>query len=185
MLSIILKSVATIAIADFLTGFFHWWEDSYGNPNWKFIGKSVIEPNLVHHKKPREFLKGNYWTRINTSLVVALVLLLLCYLLSILNWYSFFCILISLHGNEVHRLAHQTNKENGKFVTFLQKLGILQSRKQHGWHHKAPYECRYCVLTNFVNPVLDSVHFWSKLEWVIYKLFGINVLRGASVRNGL
>ncbi|MEI8279794.1 MAG: fatty acid desaturase CarF family protein [Bacteroidota bacterium] len=185
MLTVILKSITTLATADFLTGLVHWWEDTYGNPNWKFLGKSIIEPNLIHHKKPRAFLQGNYWTRINTSFLAGLILLALCYLFHILNGYSFCCILLSIHGNEIHRLAHQSNKENGKFITALQLTGLLQSRKHHGRHHTMPYECSYCAITNYLNPLLDNIKFWNKLEWSILKLTGIKVLRGSPIRNGL
>src|SRR5215510_13795806 len=29
-----LKSIACIALVDFLSGFFHWLEDAYGHPDW-------------------------------------------------------------------------------------------------------------------------------------------------------
>jgi len=185
MFNILVKSILTLLSADFLTGIVHWWEDAYGNPNWKFLGKAVIQPNLEHHNKPRAFLKSSYWSCINTSLGLGLILILLCLLFSILNWYTFFCIAIAIHGNEIHRFAHQTDRENGKLICFLQRLGILQSRKHHGWHHKAPYECNYCIVTNYLNPILSMLDFWSKLEWTVFHLTGIKVLRGSAVRKGL
>ncbi len=185
MLSILFKLLLTIACADLLTGLVHWWEDSYGNPNWKYLGKSIIEPNLVHHKKPRDFLKGSYWQRINTSFFAGIVILAACYCFGALNFYTLLWIAISMHGNEVHRLAHQTNKENGRFICLLQTMGLLQSRRHHGLHHTAPYECGYCAITNYVNPVLDAIAFWAGLEWIIAKTTGIKVLRGSAARNGL
>jgi len=185
MINTLIRSIITLFTADFLTGIVHWWEDAYGNPQWKFLGKAIIQPNLLHHKKPREFLKSSYWSRINTSLAFGLLLIVLCWLFSILNWYSFFCIFIAVHGNEIHRFAHRTDKENGKIICLLQKIGILQSRRHHGWHHKAPYECNYCIATNYLNPLLNIISFWSGLEWVVLKVFGIKVLRGSALRSGL
>ncbi len=58
MIREILFTGLAIAAADFITGLVHWWEDAYGNPNWKIFGKTVIQPNLRHHKQPREFIRG-------------------------------------------------------------------------------------------------------------------------------
>ena len=185
MIEILFKIILSVLISDLMTGIVHWWEDAYGNPNWKFFGKSVIEPNLRHHKSPREFIKGSYWSRINTSFYLGLVLILLCRCFSILNIYSLISIVIATHGNEVHRFSHQTNKENGKLIVFLQRAGILQSRKHHGFHHKAPFACNYCVVTNYVNPVLQFLFFWTIMEKLVESGLGIKVVRGSVLRNEL
>ena len=52
---IVMKLFLLIIVTDFLTGTVHWWEDAYGNPSWKFLGKSVVIPNLEHHQCPRKF----------------------------------------------------------------------------------------------------------------------------------
>ena len=185
MLIIIVKIIVAILAADFLTGIVHWWEDAYGNPNWKYFGKSVIQPNLLHHQKPREFLKSSYFQLVFFSVLVAIVLLGLCYLLNILNAYTAFAILLSSQGNQIHAFSHKSDKENGPFICFLQGLGVLQSRRHHGRHHRSPYACHYCAVTNYLNPLLDRIAFWTGLEWMIYKLSGIKVLRGTAIRNGL
>lgn len=172
-------------VADLLTGVVHWWEDAYGNPNWKFLGRSVIVPNLQHHKTPRAFIRGSYWSRINTSLAFALVLIILCWIFAALNFYTLFIILLAAHGNEFHRFSHQTVKENGKVVTALQSIGILQSRRHHGMHHQSPYVHNYCIITNYLNPVLELVRFWAVLEMAIRLLLRIKVLRSSEIRNGL
>ncbi len=185
MTSIVAKIIIAIFAADLLTGIVHWWEDAYGNPNWKLLGRSVIIPNLEHHRSPRAFIKGTYWTRINTSLGLGIILIALCWVFHILNFYSVFAILLAAHGNEFHRFAHQTNKENGKFITALQNVGILQSRRHHGLHHQSPYVHHYCVVTNYLNPVLELIRFWNILEFILKYLFGIKVLRNSELRNGL
>jgi hypothetical protein len=35
-----------------------------------------------------------------------------------------------------------------------------------------------------MNPVLDRIDDWNRSEYAIERLFGIDVLRGADVRNG-
>jgi hypothetical protein len=182
MLHFIIQITALILIADFLTGIVHWWEDSYGNPEWKILGKAVILPNLRHHRFPREFLKNSYFSRVNTALALLAVLAVILIILGWFHWQMLFVLLLASQGPEVHAMAHKSKKENGKFITWLQSLGILQTIKHHGQHHLSPFHIRYCVITNYVNLVLDKIKFWLGLEWVILKLFGIPVLRGSEKR---
>ena len=171
--------------ADLLTGVVHWLEDAYGNPNWKYLGKSVIAPNLEHHKSPRNIVKNGYWATVETSYIIGLMLIVLTLCFSICNLYTLLSIVIAAHGNMTHKWAHQTDKENGRFITWLHRNKILITRRNHGLHHKAPYVGNYCSITNFVNPVLDFLYFWPVLEFMIRTLFRVKVLRGSLVRNGL
>jgi len=180
---IALQIFVRMLLVDLLTGTVHWWEDAYGNPDWKLLGKSVVKPNIDHHKTPRNFLKSSFFERIRLSLFIALGLGLLCFLVGWLNWMVAFCLIYGLMANEIHAIAHRTKKENGKFISFLQKVGLLQSRRMHGYHHSAPYDVNYCVLTNYLNPILNKIRFWNFLEWAV-GLFGIKPVRGNANRGG-
>ena len=171
--------------ADFITGVIHWWEDTYGNPNWKIIGKYVVEPNLVHHKQPHKLLEGSYWNRINTSFFAAAVFGAILWSIDLLSWRTIVCLLFCSQGNEVHAMSHRPDKVTNKLIRFLQKTGIFQSKKMHRWHHKAPYETNFCVMSDFCNPILNKINFWEKVELLILKVLKIPVLRASSVRNGL
>ncbi len=171
--------------ADFITGVVHWWQDAYGNPKWPIIGKFVIEPNLIHHQNPRHMLQGNYWYRVNTSVFTAVILSVTFWLLGWHSWQMVVCLMFCSQGNEIHAMGHRTDKENGKFICALQKIGIIQTRRTHGWHHKAPYDTNFCVMTEFLNPALNWIGFWNKVEWSLQKFFKIKVLRGSAVRQGI
>ena len=56
--------------------------------------------------------------------------------------------------------VHQTPSENGKIITFLQNIYLIQSASHHSSHHKSPFDMQYCILTNWVNPVLGYIGFW-------------------------
>ncbi len=172
-------------LADFITGVVHWWQDAYGNPTWPILGKYVIEPNLLHHQDPRHMLKVSYVNRVNTSLITAGILITIFWLSGWHSWQMIVCLLFCSQGNEIHAIAHRSDKENGKFLMFFQKLGIVQRRKTHGWHHKAPYDTNFCVMTEFLNPVLNKINFWTRLEWTILKTFRVKVLRGSAIRKGI
>lgn len=180
---IIVNLILLILITDLLTGSVHWWEDAYGNPDWKYLGKSVVIPNIEHHKNPRGFLKGTFFDRIKLSLIIAIVLGAILYFFNCLNWQVLFCLAYGSLANEIHAITHRTDKENGKFICALQKIGLIQSRRMHGHHHTSPYDVNYCVLTNYLNPLLNKIGFWSKIEKFV-SLFGIKPTRGNLNRGG-
>ena len=171
--------------ADFITGVIHWWEDAYGNPNWPIIGKYIVEPNLIHHKQPTKLLEGSYWNRINTSFFAAAIIGGILWLVGLYSWQMIVCLLFCVQGNEVHSMSHRPDKASNTVVRFLQKTGLLQSKRMHRWHHRAPYETNFCIMSDFTNPILNAIGFWRKLEWLIFKLFKIDVLRASPIRKGL
>lgn len=171
--------------ADFITGVIHWWEDTYGNPNWPILGKFVVMPNLIHHKNPIKLLEGSYWNRINTSFIAATIIGVILWFLGCHAWQMIVCLIFCAQGNEIHAMSHRPDKRNGKVIGFLQKWGLFQNRKTHRWHHQAPYETNFCIMSEFVNPILNKIDFWVKLEKIILKVFKIEVLRCSDIRNGL
>ncbi|MFN9421301.1 MAG: fatty acid desaturase CarF family protein [Pirellula sp.] len=50
---------------------------------------------------------------------------------------------------------------------------MLQSPKHHAQHHIEPFESKYCVMTDWLNPILDRLDFWRRLEEIIWKVFAI------------
>lgn len=180
---IFVNIILLILITDLLTGTVHWWEDAYGNPNWKYLGKSVVIPNIEHHKTPRGFFKGNFVDRIKLSLIIAIILGIIFYFLDVINWQVIFCLAYGSLANEIHAITHRTDKENGKIICALQKIGLIQSRRMHGLHHTSPYDINYCVLTNYLNPILNKIGFWQKIETAI-SFFGISPTRGNLNRGG-
>lgn len=145
--------------ADFLSGLFHWLEDRYFTTALPILGKYVAAPNEVHHSQPTEFLRGGYWFRNWTTIVPAGIACLL-------TLWSPWCLtfLFLTQANEIHAWAHQ---RCNRWVRALQETGLIQSAKHHGGHHRAPFDCRYCVMTNWLNPVLDELRFWFVLEWLV------------------
>jgi len=180
---VFLQILGLILLTDLFTGAVHWWEDAYGNPDWKYLGKSVVLPNMEHHRHPRGFLKGTFWERIRLSFYVALGIGLICWYLNLLNWQLIFSLCYASVANEIHAIAHRTDNENGKFIVFVQKIGMIQSRKMHGLHHSSPYNINYCVLTNYLNPILNKIHFWHVLEKMI-SILGIRPTRENVNRGG-
>lgn len=180
---IFIKLLILILISDFVTGVVHWWEDAYGNPDWKFWGKIIVIPNIEHHQYPRKFLKRSFFSRVKLSIMIAIAIGCLVSLFGHFNWEIAFILAYTSLANEFHAISHRSDKENGTLIVILQKIGIVQSRKMHGHHHQSPYNINYCVLTNYLNPILNTIRLWDGIEFLIAKL-GIKPTRGNSNRGG-
>lgn len=150
-------------IADLVGGFVHWWEDRAGEEGWPLIGPWVIRPNRLHHVQPLAFTYASALQR-NAPLWV-----LIAALSAIWLWLAGFSLVWlaatigGLVSNEVHRLAHTPMVAPG-WARVLQDTGLIQSPKHHAGHHRPPADRRYCILTDWLNPVLDGLKVWARLE---------------------
>ena len=181
---IIFKILLIILGADFLTGVFHFWMDVYGRSEIPILGKYVVDVNIIHHKYPRKMIQNSYLVLTWTSWVTAFLLWGLSVLIFGFYWEVLAALIYGSNANLIHKWTHQTTKENGGFVTFLQSTGIIQSRKHHGWHHKAPFDTNYCILTDWLNPMLHKMKFWEFIVWTL-KVVGIKPITGTQIRDFL
>jgi ubiquitin-conjugating enzyme E2 variant len=158
------KIVACWLSADFLSGLWHWIEDRYFEEQWPIIGKHIAKPNTLHHAQPTAFLDQGYfsrnWTTFLPAAAVALVVAVIwgwCWTLLILAFVS--------QANEVHAFAHR--RVQWRWIRGLQEFGLFQSPRHHAVHHKDPFNVKYCVMSDWVNPILDAVRFWQACEYLL------------------
>jgi ubiquitin-conjugating enzyme E2 variant len=182
LFALALKIVAMIALVDFLSGLLHWLEDAYGQEDWPITGNLITKPNMLHHQNPRYFTRYSWLYSARVLLVIGAVVLVVAYLLGGLNWMTLLVVLIGINANEVHKWAHRSKAENGRLITWLQKIGLLQSPAHHGLHHTDPKNTNYCVLTNYLNPLLEWIGLWPALEYLIYRCFGVRMRPDPSVK---
>jgi len=151
-------------LADLVPGAFHWWEDNFGDEDWPIVGPWIIRPNRLHHEAPLAFTKGGFWARNRASIVTALILGAgLVGAFGAQPW----IIALAIGGgiaNEIHRYAHQPSSAPS-WLRVLQEIGLAQSPKEHAAHHRPPYfNANFCVLTDWLNPVLEAIGFWRRLS---------------------
>jgi ubiquitin-conjugating enzyme E2 variant len=77
------------------------------------------------------------------------------------------------NANQIHKWAHRSRRENGPWINLLHDLRILQGPKHHAIHHTDPKSTHYCVITEFLNPFLERIRFWTRLECWLWKAFRI------------
>lgn len=162
-----------ILLADLISGFVHWFEDTYGNPDWPVIGPAVIAPNIWHHDDPLKFTRAPLWKRSRAVIPIALGFLGLFWACGWLNPFTITAVCVGALANETHRWAHLPTHEVPRLVRWLQRVNLLQTAQHHWQHHRKGFNTHYCSITNMVNPFLDGLHIFRIIEGAVEGLFRI------------
>ena len=164
---IVIKVVLTWLAVDWISGFVHWFEDSYGRPSMPFVGDRITKPNLRHHFRPRAFVANSWYSSSKLLLFSCMAVLFVAWLIGQLSPMVVLAAVLGANANQVHKWSHRTRAENGVLIVAAQRLKLLQSPSHHRWHHVDGKDSHYCVLTDFLNPILDYCRFWRGLEAVV------------------
>ena len=178
---IVLEIFIVVLVVDFVSGVLHWFEDSFGNPEWPITGALITAPNILHHHRPTAFTRNSWLKSAQVLIFLGAVIIAVAWICGVLNWQVLMFVAIGVNANEIHKWNHLPKSKRSKLVVALQKLRLLQTPQHHGRHHAGAKDTYYCVITNMVNPVLEAVCFWRRLEWVVEYLFGITKRPDASV----
>ncbi len=176
------QALGVVALADFISGLVHWLEDAYGTETTPVVGTLMIRPNIIHHHYPRYFTKLNWWQSSWDLLLLGALIIGVAAWAGVLTWHVWLFVAICVNANQIHKWSHQTRAENGRLVSFLQDIHLLLTPRQHALHHTDPKNTYYCPVTNLLNPVLEFIGFWPKLEAVIEALTGATHRKDASNR---
>ena len=159
-------------LADFATGCFHWVVDNYGNPNWPVIGPNYIEPSHLHHDEDMfVFELSNIVTHLYIWSAVILVGLFF-WAVGLMTLPVAAACFFGFLTNVIHRWSHTRPEDNTAVVRALQRVGLFQSTQHHTLHHDEASDSHYCLLTDHVNPLLEGIGLWPRLERVLLR-FGI------------
>lgn len=145
-------------LADLIGGLLHFVEDRQLLPGW--LDEHIGAPNRLHHIDPLAVTRDPSLVRRNwTTWAAALPFVAGLYLLTGPSplWLS--ATAGALLSYEVHRWAHGPSSAPA-FVRMLQEIGAFQSPKHHAGHHRPPHAGRYCILTDWLNPLLDRTGIW-------------------------
>lgn len=165
----------SILIADLFSGVIHWAEDTYARykPQRKVRLINVIaRDNETHHRRPRAFLERTWWQSSWDLVLFGAAIAAAAYALGHLSWAVMIFVVLSVNANQMHKWSHKNPRENPRLITWLQRLHLLQSPRHHGRHHSGSKDSHYCVVTNFLNPLLEEVSFWRKLEKLVTRVTG-------------
>ncbi|MDP1560887.1 MAG: fatty acid desaturase CarF family protein [Pirellulaceae bacterium] len=182
--TVLFEVLSAWLLADLITGIVHWIQDKYvdHNDSIDFLD-SIAEYNELHHQKPTAMIQNSGWTNMQSSFYVSTPVALGAWLIGAPLWLWLACFFCGF-GNLVHRWAHLPKRRLNWGIRFMQWTGLFISHEHHDRHHRSmeglvPKHLsgyRFCPMTNWVNPVLDSIRFWPSLEHVLSN-FGLDTIR--------
>jgi ubiquitin-conjugating enzyme E2 variant len=167
----LLELVAALIAVDFASGLVHWAEDTFGTETTPILGPWIVVPNVLHHRDPAAFVAKS-WLAGSWDLALCGVILVALALAG--GWFGPGVALIAVVGgnaNQLHKWAHAPARAPW-IVRGLWRTGLQQTPRQHARHHVGQKNGAYCVVTPFVNALLDRVRFWRALERCVVPLTG-------------
>jgi ubiquitin-conjugating enzyme E2 variant len=160
-----------VVSADFATGAVHWFCDRFFRATTPVIGPALIQPFREHHVDPQAMVRhGLLELHANTAIPVIAVLAA-AHLsgpkfespgaVAFQLWLFFLCG-ASMATNQFHLWAHAPSVPRP--VRWLQRHGLILSPEHHARHHRGHFDRSYCITLGWMNPLLDRIDFFGRLE---------------------
>jgi ubiquitin-conjugating enzyme E2 variant len=152
-------TVGAYLLADLGTGIYHWAVDNYGDGSTPVFG-GQIAAFQGHHRRPwtiteREFCNNVHKVFAPATPVAAALCLGSYFFPGTWSIWSSTFLFLACMSQQFHAWSHMKRSELPLAVSMAQDAGLLISRKDHGAHHKAPFDGNYCIVSGIWNPILD------------------------------
>jgi hypothetical protein len=174
---------------DFISGIVHWAADTYCSEDTPVVGPSLVKPFRRHHLYPRDICTHNLVETVGNVCILAVPVLSLCLFLlwllpdSSLLAFAVICIALmaaaTVATNQFHKWAHSENPP--AYARPLQRLRLVLEPTHHELHHTAPFESHYCITNGWLNPLLNRIKFFRRLEGLL-GLLGIHTAKVNELR---
>jgi hypothetical protein len=173
-----------LVMGDFVGGLVHWAADTYFSEDTPVVGPALIKPFRQHHIFPRDICTHTFVSIVGNVCILAVPLLVLClYLLWVsqhgLLAFAILCtslmVAATVATNVFHKWAHQEKPSAG--VRWLQRTRLILEPTHHQVHHTEPFEKHYCITNGWLNPLLNQIGFFRKLE-AFLRFLGIEPTNG-------
>jgi plasmanylethanolamine desaturase len=168
-----------LVLGDFVGGLVHWAADTYFSEDTPVVGPALIKPFRQHHLFPRDICTHTFVSIVGNVCILAVPVLSLClYLLWVsdhgLLAFAILCTALmaaaTVGTNIFHKWAHQENPAAG--VRWLQRTRLVLEPQHHQIHHTEPFQMHYCITNGWLNPLLNKIGFFRKLEATL-RLLGV------------
>ena len=174
---------------DFISGIVHWAADTYGSEDMRVIGPSLVKPFRLHHIYPRDICTHGLVETTGNVCILAVPVLSLCLYLMWLRpdsvWLAFSVVSFALMAaatvatNQFHKWAHQESPS--ALARWLQRRRLVLEPQHHKRHHTQPFDINYCITNGWLNPVLNKLKFFRRLEAAL-GFFGIETARAKDMK---
>ena len=165
--------------ADLLSGVVHWFCDTFFDEDTPLVGQLVIHPFRDHHRDPLALTRHGFLEVSGNSCLALLPVLVPMALLrgtpssatSAFIVAFVVCFSLSVFAtNQLHKWAHAPVRP--RIVAWLQRSGLILSPEGHALHHRRPNRKAYCVTSGWLNPPLDAIDFFARLERAVRVIEG-------------
>lgn len=173
---------------DFMSGIVHWAADTYGSEETPVIGPSLVKPFRLHHLYPRDITTHGFVELTGNVCLLAVPLLsaslYVLWVIPASATVAFFVICLALISaatvatNQFHKWAHQESPS--RLARCLQRTRLVLEPRHHQQHHTRPFDSNYCITNGWLNPILNRLQFFRRLEATIRVLFGAETARAKS-----
>jgi ubiquitin-conjugating enzyme E2 variant len=161
------EAALVLLFTDFVSGLVHWAEDTFGSVDTPVVGRWIVGPNVLHHLDGAAFLTKSWLASSWDLLAVAAALVAAAWWAGHLDWHVWLFALLGANANQLHKWNHGGRSRRPMAIRWLQGLRILQTAAGHAAHHKGDKNTAYCVITPYLNPLLDRLGVWRGLEGVL------------------
>ncbi len=164
-----------VLMADFLSGFVHWFCDTFFEEN-STLGRIWIAPFREHHRNPLALTRHGFLEKNGNNCLVALGPLVWAWVrgwpggsggwgLWAMSTLLFLTASVAV-TNQIHCWAHTPRVPRP--VRCMQRCYLILSPRLHERHH-ATGDAAYCVTFGWLNTILDRARFFKACEWVLSK----------------
>jgi hypothetical protein len=173
---------------DLVSGIVHWAADTYCSEDTPIVGPSLVKPFRMHHIYPRDICTHNLVATVGNVCILAFPVLSLSL---ILLWttehgllaFAVLCTTLmaaaTVATNQFHKWAHEEDPSG--FARWLQRTRLILEPTHHKLHHTEPFEMHYCITNGWLNPLLNKLRFFRRLEAVL-GLIGIETAKAKARR---
>ena len=170
---ILFPLLAALILSDMVSGFVHWFADTWGSASWPLLGPTLIRSFREHHVDQESITRHDFIETNGASSFVVLPVLASGWFIEstvgkvfILN-FSLFIFLT----NQIHKWAHQ--KQNAPVISLFQKFNLILSPDKHKLHHSGEHKLNYAITTGWSNVLFDRLKIFRVSERIIRFLTGI------------
>ncbi len=157
-------------LADLLAGTVHWIADRFLERDTPFLGPMLIASFREHHDDALGITRhGFFEVSGNNALVTIPVVLVVASMPLPKTDLDFFLLALGVFStlflfltNQFHRWAHSPSPP--RVARWLHATGIILTPTRHARHHGGDHDEAYCVTSGLLNPVLDRLGIFARLE---------------------
>jgi ubiquitin-conjugating enzyme E2 variant len=172
-IAVIAMLAAGYVMADLLTGFVHWFCDTFFDPVTPIIGPGLIAPFREHHRDPLLMTRHGFLELTGSSfrglVPVLAVILWVGEAVPVAAQALVWALAGASAGtNLLHRWAHEPLPPAP--ARLLQRVGLILTPEQHARHHAPPYARAYCVTSGWLNPLCERARLWQRAQALLCAL---------------